>query len=155
MHTKLLELFARNREKQDILSKLTEDVRLYGYTDSELQVLAAIGDLLEPNVTEIARHLHVTRGAVSKITKKLLDRNAIETYQQEGNRQKIFFRLTTSGRFLYEAHQKRRALWLQQNEAFLQQFDSHTLDQLEQFMQAFNDYLDQQIRQWKEKHAEG
>ena len=153
MHTKLLELFARNREKQDILSKLTEDVRLYGYTDSELQVLAAIEELPEPNVTEIARHLHVTRGAISKITKKLLARNAIETYQQEGNRQKIFFRLITSGRFLYEAHQKRRALWL--NEAFLQQFDSHTLDQLEQFVKAFNDYLDQQIRQWKEKHAEG
>lgn len=155
MHTKLLELFARNREKQDILSKLAEDIRLYGYTDSELQALEAIGDLPEPNVTEIARQLHVTRGAVSKITKKLLARNAIETYQQEGNRQKIFYRLTTSGRFLYEAHQKRCALWLQQNEAFLQQFDSHTLDQLEQFMKVFNDYLDQQIRQWKEKHAEG
>ena len=154
MHTELLELFARYMEKQEILSKLTEDIRLYGYSYSEIHTIAAIEDLPEPNVTEIARHLNVTRGAISKITKKLLTRHAIEAYQEKGNKQKIFFRLTTSGRFLYEAHQKRHELWLQRDEAFLRQFDEATLEQLEQFMTAFNGYLEQQIRQLGGKHAE-
>ncbi len=145
MNTELMNLFVKYMEKQEILSKLTEDEKLHGYNYSEIHTIAAIGDLAEPNVTQIANYMNVTRGAISKITKKLLGQNLIEAYQQDGNKQKIFFRLTKSGQFLYDEHEKRHNLWLKRDNAFIKQFDRKTIEQVEKFMGAFNDYLETQI----------
>lgn len=145
MNIVLMNLFVKYMEKQEILSKLTENEKLHGYNYSEIHTIAAIGDLAEPNVTQIANYMNVTRGAISKITKKLLEQKVIEAYQLEGNKQKIFFRLTESGQFLYDEHAKRHNLWLKRDRAFIKQFDSETVEQVERFMKAFNDYLETQI----------
>ena len=145
MNTVLMNLFVKYMEKQEILSKLTEDEKLHGYNYSEIHTIAAIGDLEEPNVTQIASHMNVTRGAISKITKKLLEQNLIESYQLDGNKQKIFFRLTKSGQFLYDEHEKRHNLWLKRDDDFIKQFNPETLEQIERFMKEFNDYLETQI----------
>lgn len=145
MDTELMNLFVKYMEKQEILSKLTEDEKLHGYNYSEIHTIAAIGDLAEPNVTQIAKYMNVTRGAISKITKKLIEQNLIEAYQREDNKQKIFFKLTKSGKFLYDEHEKRHQLWLKRDDAFIKQFDQKTVKQVEAFMTAFNDYLEEQI----------
>lgn len=145
MNTKLMNLFVKYMEKQEILSKLTEDEKLHGYNYSEIHTIAAIGALAEPNVTQIANYMNVTRGAISKITKKLLGQNLIESYQRDGNKQKIFFRLTKSGQFLYDEHEKRHNLWLKRDNDFIKQFDHKTIEQVENFMEAFNEYLGTQI----------
>ena len=132
-------------EKQEILSKLTEDEKLHGYNYSEIHTIAAIGSLEEPNVTNIANHMNVTRGAVSKITKRLLAQNLIEAYQQDGNKQKIFFRLTETGQCLYNEHEKRHNLWLKRDNEFIKQFDKEAIKQIETFMTEFNNYLEKQI----------
>ena len=74
----LLNQFAEFLEKQDMLSKLTENEKLHSYGYSEIHVIAAIGDLEEPNVTALAKTLRLTKGAVSKITKRLISSNVIE-----------------------------------------------------------------------------
>lgn len=145
MNTELMNLFVKYMEKQEILSRLTEDKKLHGYNYSEIHTIAAIGDLKEPNVTNVASHMNVTRGAISKITKKLLGQNLIEAYQKDGNKQKIFFRLTELGQFLYDEHEKRHNLWLERDDAFMKNFDEKTVKQVEEFMKAFNDYLEAQI----------
>ena len=145
MNTVLMNLFVQYMEKQEILSKLTENEKLHGYNYSEIHTIAAIGDLAEPNVTQIANYMNVTRGAISKITKKLLEQKVIEAYQLEDNKQKIFFRLTKAGQFLYDEHAKRHNLWLKRDSAFIKQFDPETVEQVEKFMEAFNAYLETQI----------
>lgn len=145
MNTELMNLFAKYMEKQEILSKLTEDEKLHGYYYSEIHTIVAIGNLEEPNVTNIANQMNVTKGAISKITKKLLAQNLIEAYQQVGNKQKIFFRLTESGRALYDEHEKRHNLWLKRDDAFIKQFDENTIKLIETFMTEFNNYLEKQI----------
>lgn len=147
MNTELMKLFVKYMEKQEILSKLTEDEKLHGYNYSEIHTIAAIGDLENPNVTQIANSMNVTRGAISKITKKLLEQNLIESYQRDSNKQKIFFRLTESGQFLYDEHAKRHNLWLKRDNAFIERFDLKTIEQIEEFMKAFNDYLQTQIEE--------
>ena len=147
MNTELMKLFVKYMEKQEILSKLTEDEKLHGYNYSEIHTIAAIGDLEDPNVTQIANSMNVTRGAISKITKKLLEQNLIESYQRDGNKQKVFFRLTESGQFLYDEHAKRHNLWLKRDNAFIERFDLKTIEQIEEFMKAFNDYLQTQIEE--------
>lgn len=145
MNTELMNLFAKFLEKQDILSKLTADESIGGYNYSEIHTIAAIGDLELPNVTNIANAMNVTKGAISKITKKLQEQQLIESYQMEGNKQKIFFKLSLKGQSVYDEHKKRHNLWLKRDDAFLQQFDETTLLQIEKFMRAFNEYLNEQI----------
>lgn len=147
MNTTLMNLFVKYMEKQEILSRLTEDEQLHGYNYSEIHTIAAIGDLAEPNVTGIATHMNVTRGAISKITRKLLAQNLIESYQLDDNKQKIFFRLTEEGQFLYDEYEKRHNLWLKRDNSFMKQFDEKTLTIVSSFMSQFNDYLEQQIEE--------
>ena len=143
----LLNQFAEFLEKQDMLSKLTENEKLHSYGYFEIHVIAAIGDLEEPNVTALAKTLRLTKGAVSKITKRLISSNVIEAYTIPDNRQKIFYRLLEKGRFLYEEHEKRHKLWLERDRQFLSQFTELQLEEFSKFMSSYNGYLEEQIRQ--------
>ena len=143
----LLNQFAEFLEKQDMLSKLTENEKLHSYGYSEIHVIAAIGDLEEPNVTALAKTLRLTKGAVSKITKRLISSNVIEAYTIPDNRQKIFYRLLEKGRFLYEEHEKRHKLWLERDRQFLSQFTELQLEEFSKFMSSYNGYLEEQISQ--------
>lgn len=143
----ILKQFAEFMEKQDVLSKLTEHEKLHNYGYSEIHVVAAIGDLEHPNVTQIAQTVKITKGAVSKITKRLIALNLIETYSLPGNRQKIYFRLTSEGRFLYAEHDQRHQKWLQRDAAFLGRFTEQQMQQISGFMIAYNAYLEEQIQE--------
>jgi len=143
----ILNQFAEFLEKQDLLSKLTESEKLHNYGYSEIHVIACVGDLEEPNVTEIAGTLKMTKGAVSKITKKLISQNILESYGIAGNRQKVFFRLTETGRGLYNEHDQRHQLWIERDNRFLQRFSQEQLEQISQFMTMYNHYLETQINE--------
>ena len=68
----LLKEIALMLERQDMLSKLTENQCLDEYGYSETHCIDYIGRLELPNVTKVAEHMGMTRGAISKMTKKLL-----------------------------------------------------------------------------------
>lgn len=145
MNDNLLNLFAEYLEKQDALSKLTEHEKLHEYGYSEIHTIVAIGDLQNPNVTSIAQHMKMTKGAISKIIKRLLSANVIKTYQFEDNKQKIFYSLTKKGKFLYNEHKKRHELWLQRDRHFLDRYSESQLEFIQNFMVDFNLYLQEQI----------
>lgn len=62
----LLKEIALMLERQDMLSKLTENQCLDEYGYSETHCIDYIGRLELPNVTKVAEHLGETRGAISK-----------------------------------------------------------------------------------------
>lgn len=145
MNSELLGLFASFMEKQEVLSKLTESEKLHGYNYSEIHTIVAIEDIENPNVTGISQAMHMTRGAISKITKKLMQHGLIESYMADGNNQKIFFKLTNKGHLLYKEHEKRHNLWLERDNAFLKKYSKAELDAMQNFMQDFNNYLEEKI----------
>ena len=145
MYSEILSLFAKYMEKQEVLSKMTESEELHGYNYSEIHVIAAIGDMELPNVTGISQAMHMTRGAISKITKRLMKNGLIESYMIEGNNQKVFFKLTDKGQELYKEHEIRHNLWLERDNAFLQKYSKGELDEIQQFMMDFNNYLENKI----------
>lgn len=128
MNPKILNLIAKYMEKQEVLSKLTESEVLHGYNYSEIHMIATIGDMELPNVTGIAQAMHMTRGAISKITKRLMENDLIESYRVEGNNQKVFFKLTDKGQGLYKEHEIRYNLWVERDNAFLQKYSKEELD---------------------------
>ncbi len=145
----LLEKFKKYLEKQDVLNKIVSGSKLDGFGYSQMHVIATIGDIESPNVTEISKRLNLTRGAVSKITQKLLNQNLIETYMQPKNKQKIFFKLTESGEKIYAEHKKLHESWIERDSKFLEKFSQDELSLIADFMDEYNNYLDEQIKEMK------
>jgi DNA-binding MarR family transcriptional regulator len=73
---------------------------------SETHLLDNIKIYSGANAGELARLMNITNGAVSQITKKLLDKELIESYRMPDNRKEVFFNLTPLGEKVYRGHQK-------------------------------------------------
>lgn len=141
----LLKEIALMLERQDMLSKLTESQCLDEYGYSETHCIDFIGRLELPNVTKVAEHMGMTRGAISKMTKKLLNKGLIEKYTLETNKKEVYFRLTDLGKLLFEEHDKRHKRWEKRDMEFLSRYSREEVEMIHKFMKEFNEYLEQQI----------
>ena len=56
---------------------------LKDYKPSEIHCIEYIGRNVDSNVTKLAETFYMTRSAISKITKKLIEKDLIESYQKE------------------------------------------------------------------------
>jgi DNA-binding MarR family transcriptional regulator len=94
----------------NLVVKEMETPWLYGVDfplhHAEVHLLEAIKAREGANVSGLARYLGMTSGAVSQVTKKLLDKGLIEAYRKPGNRKEVFSRLTDLGERVCEGHQK-------------------------------------------------
>lgn len=141
----LLKEIALMLERQDMLSQLTENQCLDEYGYSETHCIDFIGRLELPNVTKVAEHMRMTRGAISKMTKKLLAKGLIEKYTLETNKKEVYFRLTEQGKVLFDEHAKRHERWEKRDMEFLAKYPREKVVTVYEFMQEFNDYLEEQI----------
>lgn len=141
----LLSEIASMLQRQEMLTKLTENVCLEEYSYSETHCIDYIGKSELPNVTKIAENMQMTRGAISKMTKKLLAKGLIEKYTLESNKKEVYFRLTDSGMELYKEHEKRHMLWEQRDSQFLKRYSEEEIAIITKFMKEFNLYLEEQI----------
>ena len=144
----LLQEIASMLQRQEMLSKLTENVCLEEYGYSETHCIDYIGKTELPNVTKIAENMQMTRGAISKMTKKLLAKGLIEKYTLENNKKEVYFRLTESGMELYKEHEKRHKLWEQRDSKFLERQSQSETAIIIKFMKEFNAYLEEQIEDY-------
>ena len=69
---------------------------LKGNKPSEVHCIEAIEELNEPNVRRLTEALFMTRGAISKLTKRLEQRGLID-YKNPNNKKEVYFRLTEAG----------------------------------------------------------
>ncbi len=93
------------QERSDQFRHGREDI-FRGIHLAEVHCIDWIGMVDDANVTKIARQMGLTRGAISKISKKLLAKGLIERYQRPENNKEIYFRLTAEGRNVYNEHKK-------------------------------------------------
>lgn len=66
-------------DKMVWLNKSKMEDSLKGFKPSEVHCIESIGKNIDPNVTKLAESLYMTRGAISKLTKKLMDKGLIES----------------------------------------------------------------------------
>jgi DNA-binding MarR family transcriptional regulator len=78
----------------------TDDV-LYA---SEIHMIDVIGRYPGIYVTEIANKLGITKGAVPKMIRKLLQKEMIYRYQENDNKKMVHFELTEKGRMAFQMH---------------------------------------------------
>lgn len=145
MRKDLISLFKEYGDKQEILSKLCESEELRKYNNSELHIIAAIGDLEKPNVTVIAEHMGMTKGGISKNIKKLIDAGLVNTYQAENNNRKIFYNLTDEGKKIYDKHDIAHKNWTLRDNTFFSQFSDDEINSVADFLEKFITHLDEAI----------
>lgn len=94
------------------LKKIQENTELFApniegeLSISQVHCISIIGDNEGANVTKISNELEMTTGAITKMCKKLFSQNLVDKYQETGNKQKIYYKLTESGQRIYKIHKK-------------------------------------------------
>lgn len=73
---------------------------------SEIHTLCVIGSLPGMKITDLSGRPGVTKGAVSRIAKKMEEKGLIEKYQEPGNNKEIRLRLTLIGKKAYLGHEE-------------------------------------------------
>lgn len=145
MNKDLISLLKEYGDKQEILSKLCESEELRKYNNSELHIIAAIGDLKNPNVTSIARHMGMTKGGISKNIKKLIGAGLVDTYQEDNNNKKIFYSLTDRGKKIYDKHAVAHKSWIERDNVFISQFSEDKINVVTEFLEGYVEHLDKEI----------
>ncbi|WP_297439166.1 MarR family transcriptional regulator [uncultured Clostridium sp.] len=71
---------------------------------NEVHTIDFIGKNENSNLKAITQGLGITKGAVTKITKRLEMRELISFYRKEDNKKEKYFRLEAKGKEVYEKH---------------------------------------------------
>ena len=119
---------------------------LKGYNPSEIHCIAYIGEDVDSNVTMLAEAFSMTRGAISKLTKKLEKKMLIESYQKPDNKKEVYFRLTEQGDAIYRIHEDMHREFENRDQSFFEQVTEEQLDVILDFADKYNRHLDAEIK---------
>lgn len=147
MEREMLQQFTQLYNNQDILSNLINSGLNSRYSNSELHCIEAIGKHEHPNGVQLATLLSMTRGAVTKLAKRLLQEGLIERYALSDNKKEIYYRLTPLGEVLYQEHEVAHTKWEERDIAFLSSVPIQEQQVVLEFLQKFNNYLQVKIQE--------
>jgi len=127
------------------LNKSKMEEGLKGYKPSEVHCIEYIGKNVDSNVTKLAESFYMTRGAISKITKKLMDKGFIESYQKSENKKEIYFRLTEQGKVIDKVHDELHKEFQERDKAVFEQVTEEQFDSMLSFVEKYSSHLDAEI----------
>ena len=128
------------------LNKFKMEDSLKSYKSSEVHCIEYIGRNVDSNVTKLAESFYMTRGAMSKITKKLLKKGIIESYQKPDNKKEIYFRLTEQGKEVYKIHEKLHKEFQERDKVVFEQITEEQFDSMLSFIKKYSKHLDAEIK---------
>ncbi|MGE7759660.1 MarR family transcriptional regulator [Peribacillus sp. NPDC097895] len=114
---------------------------LNGYTLNEIELIENIALIASANVTKLAAASYMTRGAISKLTKKLIAKNIIESYQDAKNKKEIYFRLTTKGQKVNNVHQELHRSFLDRDKEIFKNMTDDEFDTIFRFIGRYRHHL--------------
>jgi DNA-binding MarR family transcriptional regulator len=97
-------------------------------------------------VTKLAESFYLTRSAISKITKKLLETGFIESYQKPDNKKEIYFRLTEQGKVIYDIHEELHKQFQERDKAVFEQVTEEQFESMLRFIETYSRHLDAEIK---------
>lgn len=128
------------------LNKFKMVESLKEYKSSEVHCIEYIGRNVDTNVTKLAEYFYMTRGAMSKLTKKLMKKGVIESYQKPDNKKEIYFRLTEQGKEVYKTHEKLHKEFQERDKAIFEQVSEEQFDSMLNFIEKYSSHLDGEIK---------
>ena len=128
------------------LNKFKMEDSLKGYKSSEVHCIEYIGRNVDSNVTRLAESFYMTRGAISKLTKKLIKKGMIESYQKPDNKKEIYFRLTEQGKAINKVHEDLHEEFEERDKAVFEQVTEEQFDIMLNFVEKYRKHLDAEIK---------
>ncbi|GFZ33171.1 MarR family transcriptional regulator [Clostridium zeae] len=128
------------------LNKLKMEDILKDYKSSEVHCIEYIGKNGDSNVTKLGEAFYMTRGAISKLTKKLIQKGLIESYQKPDNKKEIYFRLTEQGQELYKVHDELHKEFQERDKAVFEPVTEEQFDSMLRFVEKYSNHLDSEIK---------
>jgi DNA-binding MarR family transcriptional regulator len=116
------------------------------YKSSEVHCIEYIGRNVDSNVTKLAESFYVTRGAISKLSKKLIKKGIIESYQKPDNKKEIYFRLTEQGEVINKVHEELHKEFQERDKAVFEQITEEQFDIMLSFVEKYSRHLDVEIK---------
>lgn len=132
--------------KMVFLNKYKMENSLNGYKSSEVHCIEYIGRNVDSNVTKLAESFYMTRGAISKITKKLIKKGIIESYQKPDNKKEIYFSLTPQGKVINKVHEELHKEFQERDKAVFEQVTEEQFDSMLNFVEKYSRHLDAEIK---------
>ncbi|HDR4374328.1 MarR family transcriptional regulator [Bacillus cereus] len=128
------------------LNKDKMEEGLKGFKSSEVHCIEYIENNADSNVTQLAEAFYVTRGAISRMTKKLIQKGLIESYQKSENKKEIYFRLTEQGKEIYKIHENLHKEFQERDKAVFEQVTEEEFDSIIRFVEKYSRHLDAEIK---------
>ncbi|CEE01513.1 MULTISPECIES: MarR family transcriptional regulator [Bacillales] len=127
---KALQEFITTRESIRRTESSNNKNVLFGvsWTLTQFHIVALLKENELMNNTTLAKELNISKPAVTKATKKLLEKGIIKEKQNEGNKKEIFYVLTEKGETMAAIHEK---LHKEAEEQYLSLLDNFNKEQLE------------------------
>jgi len=120
--------------------------KLKDYKPSEVHCIEYIGKNEDSNVTKLSEAFQMTTGGITKITKKLLEKNFIESYKKPDNKKEIYFRLTKQGEEVFITHEKLHKKFVERDKVAFDHISDKEFDIMLHFAQIYGNHLDEEIR---------
>ncbi|MEH7152632.1 MarR family transcriptional regulator [Bacillus thuringiensis] len=128
------------------LNKDKMEEGLKGFKSSEVHCIEYIENNADSNVTQLAEAFYVTRGAISRMTKKLIQKGLVESYQKSENKKEIYFRLTEQGKEIYKIHENLHKEFQERDKAVFEQVTKEEFDSIIRFVEKYSRHLDAEIK---------
>ncbi len=128
------------------INKMKMEVSLKGYKPSEVHCIEYIGKHADANVTKLAETFYMTRSAISKLTKKLMEKGCIESYQKPDNKKEIYFRLTEQGKAVDKIHEELHQEFEERDKAVFEQVTEEQYERMLSFVETYSRHLDAEIK---------
>lgn len=132
--------------KMILLNKVKMEELLKGYKSSEVHCIQCIGKNEDANVTKLAESFYMTRGAISKVTKKLIAKGILESYQKPENKKEVYYRLTEQGNVIFEIHENLHQEFCERDKAIFEQVTDEQLEAILGFTQNYTEHLDTELK---------
>ena len=128
------------------LNKDKMEEGLKGFKSSEVHCIEYIENNADSNVTQLAEAFYVTRGAISRMTKKLKQKGLVESYQKSENKKEIYFRLTEQGKEIYKIHENLHKEFQERDKAVFEQVTEEEFNSIISFVEKYSRHLDAEIK---------
>ncbi|EML6321205.1 MarR family transcriptional regulator [Bacillus cereus] len=128
------------------LNKDKMEEGLKGFKSSEVHCIEYIENNADSNVTQLAEAFYVTRGAISRMTKKLIQKGLVESYQKSENKKEIYFRLTEQGKEIYKIHEDLHKEFQERDKAVFEQVTEEEFNSIISFVEKYSRHLDVEIK---------
>lgn len=112
-----------------------EEAIISDWTLTQLHIVATIKEKGKANNTMLSESINVSKPAITKAVRKLLEHNVLVKTQQEDNKKEVFYLLTKSGEMLALIHDQ---LDEQAKKRYLRIFDEFNTTELETIIRFLN-----------------